>query len=69
MLGPRAAGYTISAGSNPSFLEGRCAQVKLADGTQIGHFGTFHPEVLVNFDLDYPASGAELDLSVFERAN
>ena len=64
MLGPRAAGASIVRGSNPSFLEGRCAAVHLANGAEVGHFGTVHPEVLCNFELDYPTAALELNLEL-----
>jgi phenylalanyl-tRNA synthetase beta chain len=65
MLGPKAAGYSIRRGSDPAFLDGRCAEVVLADGHVVGMFGTVHPEVLGNFGLQYPSSAADLDLQAF----
>lgn len=65
MLGPKAAGYSIRRGSDPSFLDGRCAEAVLADGRVVGTFGTVHPEVLGNFDLEFPTSAADIDLQAF----
>ncbi|MBV1729727.1 MAG: phenylalanine--tRNA ligase subunit beta, partial [Methanobacterium sp.] len=48
---------------NPSFIKGRCAGVKaiLDESTQIsGFFGELGPEVIINFQLEYPVVGFEL---------
>ncbi len=48
---------------NPSFIKGRCAGVKaiLDESTQIsGFFGELDPEVISNFQLEYPVVGFEL---------
>ena len=65
MLGPRAKGFTVKRGSDPSFLEGRCAELFLADGTKVGVFGTVHPEVLAQFEIDYPTSAADIYIDIF----
>jgi phenylalanyl-tRNA synthetase beta chain len=65
MLGPKAVGYAIRRGADPAFLEGRCAEVVLKDGTVVGMFGTVHPEVLGNFGLEFPSSAADLNLQAF----
>ena len=65
MLGPRAKGFTVKRGSDPSFLEGRCAELFLADGTKVGVFGTVHPEVLAQFEIDYPTSAADIYVDIF----
>jgi len=31
----------------------------------VGTFGTVHPEVLGNFELEFPTSAADLDLQAF----
>jgi phenylalanyl-tRNA synthetase beta chain len=48
--------------SHPSFIEGRCAKVLLG-GNEVGVIGEIHPQVLVNWNLDYPAVAAELVVS------
>jgi len=69
MLGLPNSSYAIKHGADPSFLEGRCAEVFVADGAKIGAkigvFGTVHPEVLANFELEFPTSAADIDLQYF----
>ncbi|MEM3586517.1 MAG: phenylalanine--tRNA ligase subunit beta [Candidatus Jordarchaeaceae archaeon] len=50
--------------SFPSFLEGRAAQVE-ADGKMIGYVGELHPEVLNNFNLEFPVGAFEYCLEPF----
>jgi phenylalanyl-tRNA synthetase beta chain len=50
--------------SLPSFIEGRAALVE-ADGKIIGHIGEVHPEVLNNFNLEYPVGAFECSLESF----
>ncbi len=53
----------ISPLDNPSFIKGRCAGVKaiLDEFSQIsGFFGELDPEVISNFQLEYPVVGFEL---------
>merc|ERR1712083_1046495 len=64
MLGLKQADYAIVHGNDPSFLEGRCAEVT-TNGQKIGVFGTVHPQVLMNFELDFPTSAADIDLQYF----
>ncbi|QUH22840.1 phenylalanine--tRNA ligase subunit beta [Methanobacterium alkalithermotolerans] len=48
---------------NPSFIKGRCAGIKaiLDESTPInGFFGEMDPEVISNFQLEYPVVGFEL---------
>lgn len=51
---------------HPSFIKGRCARVNggLIDGkNQIdGFFGEIHPEVITNFNMEYPIVAFELEL-------
>lgn len=47
-----------------AFIEGRCASVtgdggNKADGDEIGYFGEIHPEVISNFELEYPVIAFE----------
>jgi len=49
--------------NNPSFIKGRCAGIKaiLDESTPIsGFFGELDPEVISNFQLEYPVVGFEL---------
>ncbi|MDP3622448.1 MAG: phenylalanine--tRNA ligase subunit beta [Methanobacteriaceae archaeon] len=61
-------GYTLNIEpfDHPSFINGRCAKV---NGGQIdgknsieGFFGEIHPEVIVNFNMEYPIVAFELEL-------
>lgn len=56
--------WKFSQISYPSFIEGRAASVE-ADGKMIGKIGEIHPEVLNNFDLEYPIGAFEYDLEPF----
>mmetsp|Transcript_14929 Transcript_14929/g.24696 ORF Transcript_14929/g.24696 Transcript_14929/m.24696 type:complete len:637 (+) Transcript_14929:49-1959(+) len=66
--------YTIAElpqddGLAGTYFPGRAAAVLLTspDGgekVQIGTFGIIHPEVLGNFDINYPSSCVEIDLEV-----
>jgi len=66
--------YTIRESTEETFFPGRCADIFLTypgcssqisdgqPGVKIGSFGILHPEVLNNFDIQYPTSSLELDL-------
>ncbi|MGF7119134.1 phenylalanine--tRNA ligase subunit beta [Methanobacterium oryzae] len=51
--------------NHPSFIKGRCAKVKAAeklDGLNVtGFFGEMNPEVITNFNLEYPVIAFELE--------
>ena len=50
---------------HPSFIAGRCAQVNgglIDDKNQIkGFFGEIHPEVITNFNMEYPIVAFEIE--------
>lgn len=52
---------------HPSFIKGRCAEletIKVKDKTNIeveGFFGEINPQVIFNFDLEYPVVAFELE--------
>lgn len=52
--------------SSGTYFPGRAAEVLLttpgSERVSIGTFGILHPEVLGNFDIQYPSSSLELDL-------
>ena len=55
---------------SPIFIEGRCASI-LADGKEVGMMGEVHPEVLSNFEIQYPVVLFECnaeDLKVEEKS-
>ena len=57
----------IESYHHPSFIKGRCAKVKginnwkFDDLTVTGYFGELNPEVITNFDLEYPVIAFELE--------
>jgi phenylalanyl-tRNA synthetase beta chain len=62
-------GYWIEGHDEPTFFPGRSAIVKYrtskGEVIQIGSFGILHPEVLANFDINYPGSAVEINLEPF----
>jgi phenylalanyl-tRNA synthetase beta chain len=62
-------GYWIEGHDQPTFFPGRSAIVKYrtskGDVSQIGSFGILHPEVLNNFEINYPGSAVEINLEPF----
>ena len=66
MLGHRPGAYSVRPATDPTFFDGRCAEVAMkADGAVVGTFGTVHPDVLGNFELDCPSSAIDIDLEYF----
>ncbi|CAH8289404.1 unnamed protein product [Heterobilharzia americana] len=58
--------YKLKATSDPTYFDGRCADVILEPGDRIiGRVGILHPEVLKNFELSLPCSALDLDLEAF----
>ena len=60
--------YEMAYGDDPTFLPGQCADIVLTGGKGpmvIGTFGILHPEVLKNFNLEYPCSVLEMDIECF----
>ena len=53
--------YDWKAEDHPTFFPGRHADIHL-NQEHIGEFGIVHPEVLVNFGIDYPVSALEINL-------
>ncbi len=58
-------GYTmeVSSSDNPSFIQGRVANIKGSskNGNIKGFFGEISPEVITNFDLEYPVIMFEIE--------
>lgn len=54
--------------NHPSFIKGRCAKVKGINNWKennlevTGFFGEVHPEVITNFDLEYPVIAFEIEV-------
>lgn len=57
-------GYYIESTDDEAYLPGRCAAV-VYRGQRIGYLGILHPEVLINFDLNHPASALEINIEPF----
>jgi phenylalanyl-tRNA synthetase beta chain len=55
--------YTVEDSSDPTYLAGRCGDIYV-EGKKIGSFGEIHPQVILNFDMDQPVAGLEIDLKV-----
>jgi phenylalanyl-tRNA synthetase beta chain len=53
--------YRVEAKEDPAFIPGRCASVVLG-GKEVAILGEIHPEVLTNFELEYPVAALELDV-------
>ncbi|NOZ60020.1 MAG: phenylalanine--tRNA ligase subunit beta [Euryarchaeota archaeon] len=53
--------YEVVPSEDPAFIPGRCAALRIS-GTGAGVFGEVHPEVLENFQLEYPVAALELDV-------
>ena len=51
--------YELKESSDPSFIEGRFAEI-IMGGETIGRFGEISPKVLVNFKLEEPVAAAEI---------
>jgi len=53
--------YELDNFEHPSFIKGRCAKI-IKDGKIIGYFGEIHPEVIINFELEFPVVGFEVEI-------
>jgi phenylalanyl-tRNA synthetase beta chain len=53
------------ATAHPSFIPGRAAAV-VVDGVEVGVVGEFHPEVLVEHDLELPVAAFEFELEALD---
>ncbi|KAI8325319.1 beta subunit of phenylalanyl-tRNA synthetase [Martensiomyces pterosporus] len=62
-------GYHLAEADLPTYLPGRSASVMYTDEEgktiALGSIGVIHPEVLVNFELDYPVSSFEINVEPF----
>ncbi|MEE9378575.1 MAG: phenylalanine--tRNA ligase subunit beta [Candidatus Lokiarchaeia archaeon] len=56
--------YEIKPEENPTYISGRCGGIYLK-GKKIGEIGEIHPEILLNFKLEFPVAAIELNLQVF----
>ncbi|TFG18818.1 MAG: phenylalanine--tRNA ligase subunit beta [Promethearchaeota archaeon] len=51
----------LNPDKNPTYIKGRYADIYV-NGNKIGEIGEIHPEVLLNFKLEFPVAALELDL-------
>jgi phenylalanyl-tRNA synthetase beta chain len=56
-------GFTTKASANPLFIKGRCAEIILQDGRNVGTIGEITPLAIDNFKLRVPVAAFEVDLS------
>ncbi|NVM36727.1 MAG: phenylalanine--tRNA ligase subunit beta [Candidatus Lokiarchaeota archaeon] len=56
--------YEIKPEENSTYISGRYGGIYLK-GKKIGEIGEIHPEVLLNFKLEFPVSAIELNLQTF----
>ena len=56
--------FEIKVGINPSYINGRYGDIYLK-GVKVGEIGELNPEVLLNFKLEFPVAGLELNLHKF----
>ena len=54
--------YKFERGEHNSFIEGRIAKI-IVDGKEVGFVGEIHPEVLLNWGLDFPIAAFEIDIN------
>ncbi len=56
--------YEIKTEESPSYINGRYGGIYLKD-KKIGEIGEIHPDILLNFKLEFPVAAIELNLDVF----
>ena len=54
--------YDVRETSHKSFIDGRVARVSI-NGKNVAYIGEIHPQVLVNWELEMPATAFELNLT------
>jgi len=53
--------YEIKPGNNSMYINGRCGEIYV-NKNKVGEIGEIYPQVLLNFKLEFPAAGFEIDL-------
>ncbi|MHA1335196.1 MAG: phenylalanine--tRNA ligase subunit beta [Promethearchaeota archaeon] len=56
--------FEVKPSKIPTYIEGRCGDI-IFKGEKIGEIGEIHPEVLLNFKLEFPVAALELNLQQF----
>jgi len=54
----------LKPGKNNTYIEGRYGDIYV-NGKKVGEIGEIHPEVLLNFKLEFPVAALELNLQNF----
>jgi len=58
--------YEVKESSNKTFMEGRVGEI-IVKGKTIGTIGELNPEVLANFQLEYPVAAFELNIDLLNN--
>lgn len=58
--------YEVKESSNKTFMEGRVGEI-IVKGKTIGTIGELNPEVLSNFQLEYPVAAFELNIDLLNN--
>ncbi len=58
--------YSFTEKDHPSFIPGRCAALNVG-GKELGFLGEIHPQVIENWELEFPVAAAEINISVLEN--
>ncbi len=53
--------YEIKPSTNPTYIDGRYGEIYI-NGNMVGEIGEIHPEVILNFKLEFPVSAFEINL-------
>jgi len=56
--------YEVKAGNFSAYIQGRCGEIFVQE-QKIGEIGEIHPEVIINFKLEFPVAAFELNLQKF----
>ncbi|MHA1793182.1 MAG: phenylalanine--tRNA ligase subunit beta [Promethearchaeota archaeon] len=56
--------FVVKPAKNPFGLDGRTADVHV-NKKRVGTIGEIHPDILINFDLEFPTTFMELNLELF----
>lgn len=55
--------YELEPLAHRSFIPGRCAGI-VSSKKKVGYFGELHPQVITNFELEYPVIAMEMDIEL-----
>lgn len=67
LIGNLGLEMKVNSLDHPSFIKGRCAEIigedKHKKSAVKGFFGELHPQIITNFDLEYPVVAFELEFN------